>query len=120
METVNCAVLVVVGGFLAVLGGFIRAQRLPRNHLVGIRTLATWRSESAWRAGNRAGGSYVVAGGLALASGGLGAVAVVLTGGSRQVENALLGAGVILALAAVLGSGVVATMAAKRATVVDN
>lgn len=58
MPVLSCATgaigLWVVAAVFALLARQIRNDALPRNHLVGIRTRATLRSDAAWQAGHRA------------------------------------------------------------------
>lgn len=51
-------VLLLVTGVLAITG------RLPRNDWIGLRLHEVMRDEVAWRMGHRAGGPWLVAGGV--------------------------------------------------------
>ncbi len=51
-------VLLLVTGILGVTG------RLPKNDWVGLRLHEVMRDEASWRGGHRAGGPWLVAGGL--------------------------------------------------------
>lgn len=50
---------VVIVGWMGLVGS------LPRNHIAGIRTSFTLSSDAAWKATHRAGGPYMVFGGVA-------------------------------------------------------
>ena len=63
--------LTILGAVLVVVAAVSRAERLPRNWLVGIRIPSTMMSDAAWRAGHRAGGPALATAGavdLALAA----------------------------------------------------
>jgi uncharacterized membrane protein len=62
-------VLLLVTGVLGVMG------RLPKNDWVGLRLHEVMRDEQTWRAGHRAGGPWLVAGGLICTVGGSAIVA---------------------------------------------
>ena len=51
-------VLLLVTGILAV------TERLPRNDWVGLRLHEVMRDDDTWRVGHKAGGPWLVAGGL--------------------------------------------------------
>ena len=58
------------GLLLATTGVLGTTGRLPRNDWVGIRMHVVMSSDAAWRVGHRAGGPWLLAGGLeALAAG---------------------------------------------------
>ena len=52
------------GLLLAVSGVLAMAGRLPRNDWVGIRMHVVMASDATWLAGHRAGGPWLLAGGL--------------------------------------------------------
>jgi len=69
---VVAGIALIAGGVaLAVAGGMARTGRLSRQSLVGIRTSTTMKSDDAWYAAHRAGGDWVIAGGIIMAVGGL-------------------------------------------------
>ena len=60
----------VFGLLLAVTGLLGLTGRLPKNDWFGMRLHVVMASDAAWRAGHRAGGPWLIAGGLvALAAG---------------------------------------------------
>ncbi|MGH2632005.1 MAG: SdpI family protein [Tepidiformaceae bacterium] len=61
------AVVAVVGLVTVVLGWMGLNGSLPRNHFAGIRTRFTQSSDAAWKATHRAGGPYLIFGGVAAA-----------------------------------------------------
>jgi hypothetical protein len=85
--------------------------RLPRQHWAGIRLPSTMRSDQTWRAAQRAGGPWLVAGGLVGVIGGAGLLLVRPTAAvAAEVSLALVGA----LLALVLVGGTVGVRAARR------
>lgn len=70
VQLIFCAVLVAAGAALLLLGWRGLHGTLPPNRYVGIRTVATLRSDQAFEVGNRAAGpALLAAGAVALLSG---------------------------------------------------
>ncbi len=71
------AVLLIVGGVLVGwLGWLGRNGRLTRNAWAGIRTRTTMQSDGTWTAAHRAGGGWIIVGGIVMIATG---VAMLLT-----------------------------------------
>ena len=101
----------VVGAAVGGAGWAGMTGRLPRQHWAGIRLPSTMRSDQTWRAAHRAGGPWVVAGGLVGVIGGTGLLLVRPTAAvAAEVSLALVGA----LLALVLVGGTVGVRAARR------
>ena len=69
-------VWLVVGAAVVAAGWAGVTGRLPRQHWAGIRLPSTMRSDRTWRAAHRAGGPWLVAGGLVGVIGGAGLLLV--------------------------------------------
>lgn len=70
VQVIFCVLLVAAGAALVLLGWSCLRGKLPPNRYVGIRTVATLRSDLAFETGNRAAGpALVAAGAVALLSG---------------------------------------------------
>lgn len=69
-QVIFCVILVAAGAALLLLGWSGLRGKLPPNRYVGIRTVATLRSDRAFEIGNRAAGpALVAAGAVALLTG---------------------------------------------------
>ena len=98
---------VVIGG----AGWAGLTGRLPRQHWAGIRLPSTMSSDQTWRAAHRAGGPWLVAGGLVSLIGGAGLLLVRPTAAAAaKVSLALAGA----LLVQVIVGGTVGVRAARR------
>ena len=78
------------GLLLAISGVLGMAGRLPRNDWVGIRMHVVMASDAAWLAGHRAGGPWLLAGGLAALATGV-ALLVVRPDGAVGARIAFVG-----------------------------
>lgn len=63
VQMIFCAVLVLGGGMLLLIGARALGGTLPRNQRAGVRTPATLRSEDTFQQGNRAAAPAIVAAG---------------------------------------------------------
>ncbi|MCI2423595.1 SdpI family protein [Saccharopolyspora sp. K220] len=63
VQVICCAILVLGGAALLLLGFRGLRGQLPRNRYVGVRTPAAMRSEEAFELANRAAGPAMLAGG---------------------------------------------------------
>jgi uncharacterized membrane protein len=109
----SVAALVVVSVVLTVVGGRAARGRLPRGHVVGLRTSATLASEEAWRVGNEVAGAHVVlvgAGGL-FAS--LGTLAVTLAGAGDDVVGLISAVTALVIAGGAVAAGVRGHRAAR-------
>lgn len=102
---VALAVVALVGLVSVVVGWMGLIGHLPRNHIAGIRTPFTESSDAAWKATHRAGGPYLIFGGVAAA---MVALAFLPFAAAGKVSNgiasvALLVAAMVLAAAAAAG-----------------
>lgn len=69
-QVIFCVLLVAAGAALLLLGWSSLQGKLPPNRYVGVRTVATLRSDQAFQIGNRvAGPGLVAAGAVALLTG---------------------------------------------------
>lgn len=105
------AVLTLAGLALVTVGLLGWRGLLPRNRFCGIRTPASLRSDSAFRAANRAAGPPVVAAGAAGVTGG--ALCLAVTGGALGVVAGVSGAGTLLLA---LAGGVLGNRVAESVT----
>jgi len=69
---IMAAMLVIAGGVITWVAWLGREQRLPLQHLAGIRTQATMKSPEAWRAAHVTAAPWLLATGAAALIGGLG------------------------------------------------
>lgn len=60
-------VMIVVGAVFAVVGWMALTEKLPRNHIAGIRTRFTLSSDENWYATHRAASPMLIFGGVAVA-----------------------------------------------------
>lgn len=92
-------VLLVTAAALAWVGARAAAGRLDRNHLVGVRTPQTLRSDAAWSAAHRVAGPWLVGGAAVIAVPGL----ALLARPSNALGSLLVmaGTGLLVALVAV-------------------
>lgn len=96
----------VVAGFVVLVTGLLsRAQRLPRNFVMGIRLPATLKSDAAWRAAHLAVASELI---------GLG-TGILIVGVLAISVPPLALFGVLIALVGLMHSSVIAHRAARRA-----
>ena len=66
------AVALIVGGIVLVAAGAMgRAGRLSRQSWAGLRTKTTMASDEAWYAAHAAGATWVMVGGVLMATGGV-------------------------------------------------
>ena len=93
----------VVGVVIARIGWLGVKGRLPRQHWAGIRLPSTMRSDETWRAAHRAGGPWLVAGGLVGVLGGAGLLLVRPTA-TVAAEASLVVVGALLVLFLVAGT----------------
>jgi len=84
----------VFGLLMIVTGALGMAGRLPRNDWVGLRLHVVMHSDRTWRAGHKAGGPWLLAGGCVAAGGGVG---LLLT--YHEPGTGLTQAGVLIAVA---------------------
>lgn len=64
--------IVLILGFIVVAVGMLAVvEKLPYNPIAGIRTRTVLETREAWFVGNRAGASWLIAGGGGLAAAGL-------------------------------------------------
>ncbi|PZG15994.1 hypothetical protein C1J01_22395 [Nonomuraea aridisoli] len=88
-------VLGFAGLLVLVIGYLGRIERLPRNSVAGVRTVASMRSDAAFRAANKAAGVPTMIAGVAGITGGVGVWLVPEAG----VTVTLVTAAALLALA---------------------
>jgi uncharacterized membrane protein len=90
------------GLLLAVTGMLGMTGRLPKNDWFGIRMHVVMSSDAAWLAGHRAGGPWLLAGGLVALAAGVGLLVARpdATTGSRVVTLSLLAALLLAGVAA--------------------
>ena len=96
------AVLVLGAIVLVVVGWMGLAGKLPRNHLAGIRTPYTMRSEENWRATHRHAAPILIFGGVAVVAAGLAFLPFAIAGSVSDRFGsivALILAGIMLATA---------------------
>jgi len=98
-------VLILGGGACTAVGWYGFVGKLPPNWIAGIRTPYTMKSPENWYAVHRAGGPYVIFGGVACAAAGLAFLPFAIAG---QVPDALA-AGVAIGAAVVLGGSAIAS-----------
>lgn len=91
------AVLAAGGLLFIVLGWLALNEKLPRNHIAGIRTPYTMRSEENWYATHRAAAPLLIYGGVAVAMAGLAFLPFAAAG----KVSAGVGGAVMIAMAAV-------------------
>lgn len=107
--------VMTLAGLLLVTVGWLGVQgKLPRNHIAGIRTPFTMRSEENWYATHRHGGPIMVFAGVAVVAAGLALLpfaAAGAVGDAFVAATALAMAGVTLV--AVLGSWLLGTRRAR-------
>ena len=104
-------VALIAGGVaVTAAGAMSRAGRLSRQSWVGIRTRTTLASDRAWEAAHRAGGSWVMVGGIVMAVGG---VLTVLTE-SEETAAVVALVSVAAALIPILIGGALGQAAARR------
>lgn len=101
----------VAGTGIALVGVAGARERLPRQHWAGIRLPSTMKSDDAWIAAHKAGASWLVAGGVVPAVGGL---LLLLARPSDEVSAVLSLAAAAWMLALVCIAGVIGVRAARR------
>jgi uncharacterized membrane protein len=102
------ALLAVAGVALFVIGHLSVDDKLPRNHLAGVRTKATLQSDTAWYAGQRAAAIPMqTAGAIAIF------VAVVLA--AWRPDDVVAAAVGLVAAAAVIAAVVMGAVRAGKA-----
>jgi uncharacterized membrane protein len=106
------ALWLMSGAVIALVGVAGVRGRLPRQHWAGIRLPSTMRSDEAWAAAHRAGGPWLVAGGVVPAVCGLGLL-VARPADDVSTATSLAMAGWMLVLACV--AGVIGVRAARNA-----
>ncbi|KAA3636313.1 MAG: hypothetical protein DWP92_09715 [Armatimonadetes bacterium] len=95
-------IALIWGGVVIVAAGAMaRAGQLTRQSFVGIRTRTTMASDAAWEAAHRAGGNWIIAGGMIMAVGGL--LTVLAESDDTGVVVALVTAGIALVPIAIGG-----------------
>ncbi len=104
------SILIAYLGFFITMAG--SQDRLPRNHIVGIRLPATTRSDRAWSAAHRAATPYNIGAGTCFLLAGL---AAAFLAGSDDARTTILFAGWAIAFVWVAIAVVVAVRAAKAA-----
>lgn len=107
--------LMTLGGAVLVTIGWLGLHgKLPRNHIAGIRTPFTMRSDENWYATHRHGGPMMVFAGVAIVAAGLALLPFAAAGavsGQLIAATALAMAGVMLFAA--VGSWLIGTRRAR-------
>ncbi|MBE7517798.1 MAG: SdpI family protein [Thermoflexaceae bacterium] len=107
-------VMTLAGVIVVTLGWLGLQGKLPRNHVAGIRTPYTMRSDETWYATHRHGGPILIFAGVAAVSAGLALVPFAAAGAvsdSLTAATALAMAAVLLMAA--LGSWLIGTRRAR-------
>lgn len=106
------ALWVAAGAVIALVGVAGARGRLPRQHWAGIRLPSTMKSDEAWAAAHRAGGPWLIAGGVVPAACG---IALLVGRPSEEVATAASLAMAGWTLVLVCLAGVIGVRAARKA-----
>lgn len=105
--------VLMVGGLVLVLVGWRgRNDHLTLNRWIGIRTATTMQSDATWEAAQRAGGMWIITGGIVMIVTG---VAMLFVDDDDAAATVAL-VGTFVMLSAVLAGGWLGQRAAKRVT----
>ena len=106
--------IATLGGLAVVLWGLAcRAERFPRNVLVGYRTRAALSTRAAWKVAHRAYAPALIVGGLVLSAAGVASLIAVVVEETQLIGPAVT-IGIVTLLAALIVGGVPAPRALKR------
>lgn len=110
------AVITIASAAVTVVGWLGFTGRLPRNRWAGIRTGYTMSTDTRWAAAHRAGGPFLVLGGVAATAAGMAFLPFSLAGKVPAALEAsvVIGCAVVLVLAA-LASWLIGTSSARSA-----